>query len=99
MGAATGSFMLKRSIEKLMKTEVDYPGFIQSVIHFETMDLPDCPFCGSPDTASVQAGVIGRTIALAGATTRFKLVANREGRPAYYCNRCEEYFGPDPKRV
>ncbi len=91
--------MLKGPVEKLKKLEADYPGILETVLRFEAMEIPSCFYCKSGDTALVQAGIIGRTIALTGITTKFKLVASQEGRPAYYCNNCRRYFGPSPGRL
>ena len=43
----------------------------------------------------VSAGLVGRSIHLAGATTKIRLLPN--GHPAdFYCNQCDQYFnGPD----
>jgi len=54
--------------------------------------LPQCPRCGSKDTADVQCGIIGRTINIAAATTRFKLIPNGPAPGKYFCNACDEFF-------
>ena len=69
-----------------------YAGFRQELDDAESSDIPPCPACGSTNTARVAAGVIGRTIHLAAATTKFKLVPNRK-RADFYCNACDRYFG------
>ena len=85
--------MLKIDASKLAKLGKDYPGLVDDINRFEQMDLPPCPKCKSVDTASVQCGVIGRTITLCGATTKFKLVGNGPKPGNCFCNGCGEYFG------
>ncbi len=86
--------MLKISEEQLASLERDYPGIIADQIRrFENAQLPPCPQCGSTDTASVQVGIIGRTMRIAGATTNFRLIANGPKPGSCYCNSCEAYFG------
>ena len=47
------------------------------------------------NTASVQVGVIGRTIYMASATSKFHRVPNSEqALGKYFCNRCRQYFTP-----
>lgn len=55
-------------------------------------DLPPCPDCGSEDTASVQIGVIQRTMNIAAATTKFKLIPNGPKPGPYFCNACDRFF-------
>ena len=87
--------MLKVDEEWIDRVEAQYEGFREMVHRWDAMELPPCPFCGSSDTAKVSAGLVGRSINLAGATTKIRLLPN--GHPAdYYCNQCESYFnGPD----
>ena len=85
--------MLKIDPARLVKMEKDYPGITHDINRFERMNLPRCSYCGSSDTASVQCGLIGRTIAIFGATTKFKLVANGPLPFNCFCNDCEMYFG------
>jgi hypothetical protein len=73
--------------------EDKYPGILQSVRQFEDAVLPECSYCGSEDTASVQCGVIGRTIYINGATSKFRLIGNGPKEGKYFCNTCEKYFG------
>jgi len=73
--------------------EERYPGITEDVRHFEEMVLPACTHCGSADTASVQVGLIGRTIYIAGKTKKFKLVLNMKDKLGkYFCNQCKKYF-------
>jgi len=80
--------------ERKYKTaEEQYPGITEQIRQFEEMVLPACPHCGSADTASVQVGVIGRTMYIAGKTKKFKLVMNMSNKLGkYFCNQCKKYF-------
>ncbi|MFZ1041162.1 MAG: hypothetical protein WCA79_02875 [Anaerolineales bacterium] len=70
-----------------------YPGIEEQLRRFQEAELPSCPSCGSSDTANVQVGVIGRTVYLAGATKKFKLVPNMKDRLGkFFCNNCGKYF-------
>ena len=83
--------MLTANSESLEKMEVLYPGIKGQIEHFENAELPSCKLCGSADTASTQVGVIGRSIHIAGATTKFHLRPN--DKPGnYFCNKCRKYF-------
>jgi hypothetical protein len=84
--------MIKISQEALDSMESSYPGIKQNVAYFEAMDIPPCPKCGSSDTASVQVGIIGRTIYLCAATTKFTLVPNSPKPGDYLCQTCRHYF-------
>ena len=84
--------MLNFDEEKLDRLEKDYPGIKEQIYRFEDATLPACPRCGSEDTADVQVGIIGRTIAIAGATTKFHLIPNLPKPGTYFCNTCREYF-------
>jgi len=77
--------------ESIRELEEQYPGFRESVDAHESADLPPCPTCGSTTTAGVITGLIGRTINLAAATTKVKLVPN--GRPGgFHCEACDKFF-------
>jgi len=54
--------------------------------------LPACSRCGSENTADVQCGIIGRTINIAAATTKVKLIPNGPKAGACFCNTCNEFF-------
>jgi hypothetical protein len=84
--------MLKIDKETLDHIEEGYPGIGEAVLRFEEATLPICPRCGSKNTADVQCGVIGRTINIAAATTKFKLIANGPKPGKYFCNTCSEFF-------
>lgn len=83
--------MLKVNQQDLDRMESQYQGIVEQIHRFEQATLPSCPKCDAADTADVQVGVIGRTMGIASATTKFKLVPNdRPGK--YFCNVCEEFF-------
>ena len=84
--------MVKVDQETLDWMEKTYPGISESIRFREEATLPVCARCGSEDTASVGCGVIGRTINLALATTKFKLVPNSPSPGKYFCNTCNEFF-------
>jgi hypothetical protein len=85
--------MLKVNRETLDHLERDYPGIGETIRHFEEAALPACSRCSSEDTAIVQCGVIGRTISLAAATTKFRLIPNGPAPGKFFCNRCNDFFG------
>ena len=84
--------MLRIDEETMKRLEIQYPGICESILFFENAELPACPHCGSEDTANVQAGIIGRTISIATATTKFRLVPIRPKPGTYFCNVCKTYF-------
>ncbi len=84
--------MIKINKELLDHIERQYPGIGDTILHYENATLPVCSRCGSTDTAEVGAGLIGRTINLAAATTKFKLIPNSPSPATYFCNECDEFF-------
>jgi hypothetical protein len=68
--------MLKVSQEVIDQMERRRPGMRAMIEHYEVAMYPPCPHCQSDHVATVQVGVIGRTINLSAATTKFKLLAN-----------------------
>lgn len=85
--------MLKVSKETLEDLEEKYPGITEQIMRFENAQLPACPNCKSTDTADVQVGIIGRTINIAAATTKFTLIPNGPKPGPYFCKNCKTYFG------
>jgi hypothetical protein len=86
---------LRISDTELNRLNDQYDGIRDQILHFESMDIPACSCCGSDDTAATQVGVIGRTMNIALATSKVKLIGNRtssEGR--HFCNACESFFDP-----
>ena len=86
--------MIRKTEQEIKELESQYPGITEQIWRFEQADLPACPVCGSADTASVQVGVIGRTIYIASATTKFHLMPNGNGKGIYFCNVCRQQFRP-----
>ncbi len=84
--------MIKFDQTTLERLEERYPGFIKQLHSFESVNLPACKSCRAQDTASVQVGIIGRTINLAAATTKFKLIPNGPKPGPYFCNQCKAFF-------
>jgi hypothetical protein len=84
--------MLKVDKITLDNMEAGYPGIYADVLRFENALLPSCHHCGSDDTADVQCGLIGRTMSIACATTKFKLLPNGPKPGRYFCNSCREFF-------
>ena len=84
--------MLKVNEDWIRQAEDAYPGFAKTLIHYESAALPPCTACRSSNTAKVSGGVIGRTIALAAAITKMKLLPNPDDSARYFCNDCEQFF-------
>ena len=84
---------LKIDQASLSKMEAQHPGISESIRIQEEIVLPPCHHCRSQDTAKVGTGVNGRTIYLAAATTKFKLIPNGPKPGEYFCNGCEKFFG------
>ena len=84
--------MLKITQEALNHIEVLYPGIGKSICDREEAALPVCSLCGSEDTAEVGVGLVGYSINLAAATTKFKLIPNGPKPGEYFCNSCNEFF-------
>jgi len=87
--------MLKINRHELVEMENQHDSIIEQIMRFESAELPACSECGSSDTADVQVGIIGRTIYLAAATTKFKLIPNLPRPGRYFCNSCKKYFGSE----
>lgn len=84
--------MLKISIELISEMESHHLGIKEQIFRFENQKLPNCPHCGSKDIANVQVGIIGRTIYIAGATTKFHLIPNGPKPGRCFCNSCRKFF-------
>ena len=85
--------MLKIDKDTLNEMEQKYSGIRKQIVRFEEATLPACPHCGSQDTAEVNVGIVGRTINIAAATTKFKLIPNGPKPGDYFCNACDAFFG------
>lgn len=84
--------MVKINDEWIRQAEIAYPGFKRTLSRYEAMRLPLCPVCQSTNTATVTMGIIGRSISIAAATTKVKLVTNPPAHGHLYCNDCETFF-------
>jgi hypothetical protein len=84
--------MLKVDQETIAHMDSVYPGIRESIEHHEGLELPACPHCGSTRTATVGVGLVGKSINLAGATDKYKLLANGPKPGNFYCNRCAKFF-------
>lgn len=84
--------MIRKTEDELKQLEGQYPGITEQIWRFEQADLPACVVCGSEDTASVQVGVMGRTINIGAATTKIHLLLNANGVGVFYCNNCKSQF-------
>lgn len=76
----------------MAERENRYPGITDQIRDIEDKDLPKCPRCASMNTAEVQCGFIGRTMFLAAATTKLKLIPNGPRPGQFFCNDCSKYF-------
>lgn len=86
--------MIKATEDTIRHMEELYPGITEQIQRFENMEIPPCPMCGSTNTASVQVGIIGRTIHLNAATSKFHSIFTSNGEGIYYCHVCKKQFGP-----
>ncbi len=84
--------MLKIDKETLNDMEKEHPGIGETILRFDEATLPVCFRCGSENTADVQVGIIGCTIYIAAATTKFVLIPNGPKPGKYFCNTCNEFF-------
>jgi len=84
--------MIKVPNSTIEQMEKAYEGITEQIWRFENAQLPPCPHCGSEDTASVQVGIIGRTMHLVAATTKIHPVPNSPIEGKYFCNACRKYF-------
>ncbi len=84
--------MLLVDDDELDRMESRYPGIKESILRYEAMTLPRCPYCSSSDTAHTAVGTIGRTMNMSAATTKFKLCGSRPTWGEFYCNNCREFY-------
>ena len=83
--------MIKFSLDQIKNNEKNYEGIASQIMKFDNRVLPPCPFCGSEDTAVVLRAAIGRTIAIAAATTKVTLSLKPDSRH-FYCHACKQQF-------
>ena len=87
--------MLRVGPAELEIMEQNYPGIKDQIISREELELPSCANCGSANTASVSVGLVGRSMSIAAATTRMKLISNGPSPGRYFCNDCNEFWESD----
>lgn len=85
--------MLKITSTRLDELEIEFPEIRSQVLGFEHAQLPPCPKCGSPDTAAVSIGCVGRSLTIATATSKIRLLPNGPAPGPHYCNTCSGFFG------
>jgi hypothetical protein len=85
--------MLKIKPTALDDLEARHSGIRAQIMDFENAELPPCPHCGSTDTAQTSLGMLPRSLAIASATTKLKLIPNGPLPGRYACNACESFFG------
>ncbi len=88
--------MLMTSEEGLDLMEERDPGIKKRILEIEAKALPACVHSGADDTASVGIGIVGRSMRIAGATTKYHLIAGGPKPGAFFCNSCREYFNAVP---
>lgn len=84
--------MLKLDEDAMQDLETQYPGICEQVMRFENARLPVCTRCGSADIAEVNVGIVGRTMAIASATSKFTLIPNGPKSGNYWCRSCNKFF-------
>lgn len=87
--------MVRATSEWMRAAEVAYPGLTEHIEALESLTLPGCPKCGSEESARAACGIVGRSITLAAATTKIRLVSTGPPPAKFYCNACAQFFG-DP---
>ena len=88
--------MLKIDSVVMDQMEAQHDGITEQIARFDEAEMPPCLHCGSADTAKVIAGVLSRTIYIASATTKIKLLPNILDEGAFFCNDCQKYFDNIP---
>jgi len=92
-GHTSGSDMtLKIDAPTLAKMEQQFSRYRRIKKFYEEMALPQCHRCSSEDTAIVGTGLVGRSIYVAAATNKLKLIPNDLRQGKYFCHSCEGYF-------
>ena len=88
--------MLNISEAGLDSLDKSHPGIKKSILEIEAKVLPACVHCGSDDTASVGMGLVGRSMRMAGAPTKYHLIPGGPRPGEFFCNSCREYFNVVP---
>jgi hypothetical protein len=84
--------MLKVKPSDLEGFERSHPGIRTQILRIESALLPACPACDSTNTADVEVGLVGRTLSIASATTKFHLVPYGPKPGDFFCRDCRRYF-------
>ena len=84
--------MLKVSQPDLKQFETRFPGITQQIMHYESAILPRCTQCRSTNTAIVEIGIIARSMTIAAATSKCRLVPEAPKPGEFYCVDCRRYF-------
>jgi hypothetical protein len=84
--------MIKLDPEALERLESQHPGVTEQILRFEKATLPICGRCGSDDTAEVNVGIVGRSIAIASGTSKFTLIPDGPKPGRFWCRACSEFF-------
>lgn len=85
--------MLKVDQKTLDEMERQHRGIVETILSFENAALPVCSHCGSDNTATVNVGIVGRSIYLVTATTKAKLVPNMKDKLGkYFCHECNKFY-------
>ncbi len=84
---------LRIPLTELQQRDRKSPGLLNKIILLEHKPRPDCPHCGSGDTAKLYVGSLNDRYRpyLASITTRLKLRPN-DVRGGYWCYRCSRGF-------
>jgi hypothetical protein len=69
-----------------------YPGIRETILHFENSNQLPCTYCGASDTGNAQVGFTGRSIHIARATSKFKLLVNGPIHGQNFCSQCRRHF-------
>jgi hypothetical protein len=85
--------MLTTDEKTLDQMEEQHPGIRETILRIEEATMPACVRCGSDDTARVGCGIVGRTIYISAATTKFKLIPSGPAPGRYFCDTCSGFFG------
>ena len=84
--------MLRVPQEALEQFEEKYDGIILQIMRYEYAELPSCPHCGSANTAQVGIGIIGRSVYISAATTKYCIIANGPKPGEYFCSDCRKFY-------
>lgn len=87
--------MLKLPSASLSELEKQYLGIQAQIEAMEGTPSSSCPRCGREDAARITIGLVGRTLALAAATTRCHLLPSGTDESqgmTWFCRHCQETY-------